>query len=401
MSRQSDLRRNIFHLHIFVFLLYICLPSAEAAEKIKVKDIRYWSSAGYTRVVVDLSQPVEFTNKRLSNPDRLYFDLKNSEIAKEIKTKLPVDDGILKFVRAGQFNPDTVRVVLDLETMEDFKVFILDDPTRLIIDVNAKRPERMVSKRIVVLDPGHGGHDPGAVGLNGLYEKNVVLDIALKVRETLSKDPTLDVSLTRDKDVFIPLEERTAIAMSRNADLFVSIHANASPKRAARGIETYLLNWTNDEEAIRVAARENAISVKRMKEKMQKYKNELDIILSDLSRDFKRDESLKLANYIQNSLVADIGAVNKNTANLGVKQAFFYVLVGASMPSILAEVAFISNPEEERLLSKESYRSMIADSIASGIKSYLSSAVPQQKTAESKKGSSEKNRRLVKVSARH
>lgn len=401
MSKLSDLRRKIFHLHIFVLLLYICLPSAEAAEKIKVKDIRYWSSQGYTRVVVDLSQPVEFTNKRLSNPDRLYFDLKNSEIAKEIKTKLPVDDGILKFVRAGQFNPDTVRVVLDLETMEDFKVFILDDPTRLIIDVNAKRPERLVSKRIVVLDPGHGGHDPGAVGLNGLYEKNVVLDIALKVRETLSKDPTLDVSLTRDKDVFIPLEERTAIAMSRNADLFVSIHANASPKRAARGIETYLLNWTNDEEAIRVAARENAISVKRMKEKMQKYKNELDIILSDLSRDFKRDESLKLANYIQNSLVADIGAVHKNTANLGVKQAFFYVLVGASMPSILAEVAFISNPEEERLLSKESYRSMIADSIASGVKSYLSSTAPQQKTAESKKGSSEKNRRLAKVSARH
>lgn len=384
-------------LFLLVFFFPVCLASADAADKARVSDIRYWSSSGQTRVVVDLSQPVEYTKSRLSNPDRLYFDLRNSQIAKEIKTKLPVGDGILKSVRAGQYNPDTVRIVLDLETIEDFSVFILDDPTRLVIDVNAKRPKRIESKRRVVLDPGHGGHDSGAVGPTGRYEKDVVLDIALKVREILSKDPTLEVSLTRDKDVFIPLEERTAIARNRDADLFVSIHANASPKRAARGIETYLLNWTNDEEAIRVAARENAISVKRMREKMQKYKNDLDIILSDLSRDFKRDESLKLANYVQNSLATDIGSAYRKTVNLGVKQALFYVLVGASMPAILAEVSFISNPEEERLLSKESYRSMIANSIASGVKVYLSSAPPQQKTAESRNDA--KGSRVFQASA--
>lgn len=399
MSRLSDLLRKSLSLHIFVLVSFFCLPSPEAAEKSKIKNIRYWSTSGHTRVVVDLSRPVEFSNKRLSNPDRLYFDLKDSEIAKEITTKLPVDDGILKAVRAGQFNAETVRVVLDLAAMEDFKVFILDDPTRLIIDVHAKKVETAVSKKIVVLDPGHGGHDPGAVGPTGLFEKDVALDIALKVKEMLSKETTLDISLTRDKDVFIPLEERTAIAMGRNADLFVSIHANASPKRAARGIETYLLNWTNDEEAIRVSARENAISVKRMKEKMQRYKNELDIILSDLSRDFKRDESLKLANYVQSSMVSTMNSGYMRVVDLGVKQAFFYVLVGASMPSILAEVAFISNPEEERLLAKESHRAMIAGSIASGIKSYLSSSAPQQKTAESKRAVSMKDKRLVRTSA--
>lgn len=376
------------------------LPQGEAADKAVVKDIRYWSSSGQTRVVIYLSQPVEFSKSRLSNPDRLFFDLSNSKISKEIKNSLPVGDGILKLVRAGQYNKDTVRVVLDLETMQDFNVFTLDDPSRLIIDVNAKRAERVVSKKIVVLDPGHGGHDPGAVGQKGLREKDVVLDIALKVRKILSDDPSVEISLTRDKDIFIPLEERTAIAKKRDADLFVSIHANASTRRAARGIETYLLNWTTDEEAIRVAARENYISVKKMKESMKKHKDNLvDIMLGDLSRDFKRDESIKLANYVQNSLVTDAGTVQKKVANLGVKQALFYVLVGATMPSILAEVSFISNPEEERLLSSESYRAMLANSIASGIRTYLSSTPDQQKTAETKSTASSKKRHIHRVSA--
>lgn len=376
------------------------LPHGEAADKAVVKEIRYWSSSGQTRVVIYLSQPVEFSKSRLSNPDRLFFDLSNSKISKEIKNSLPVGDGILKLVRAGQYNKDTVRVVLDLETMQDFNVFTLDEPSRLIIDVNAKRTGRVVSKKIVVLDPGHGGHDPGAVGQKGLREKDVVLDIALKVRKILSDNPSIDISLTRDKDVFIPLEERTAIAKKRDADLFVSIHANASTRRAARGIETYLLNWTTDEEAIKVAARENYISVKKMKESMKKHKDNLvDIMLGDLSRDFKRDESIKLANYVQNSLVTDAGTVQKKVANLGVKQALFYVLVGATMPSILAEVSFISNPEEERLLSSESYRAMLANSIASGIRTYLSSTPDQQKTAETKKTNSSKKRHIQRVSA--
>lgn len=404
MNKSTAHKKRLF-LKVFLILhaifYLIGLPHGEATDRALVKDIRYWSSSGQTRVVIYLSQPVEFTKSRLSNPDRLFFDLSNSKISKEIKNSLPVGDGILKLVRAGQYNKDTVRVVLDLETMEDFNVFTLDDPSRLIIDVNAKRAERVVARKIVVLDPGHGGHDPGAVGQKGLREKDVVLDIALKVRKILSEDPSVEISLTRDKDVFIPLEERTAIAKKRDADLFVSVHANASTRRTARGIETYLLNWTTDEEAIRVAARENYISVKKMKESMQKHKDNLvDIMLGDLSRDFKRDESIKLANYVQNSLVTDAGTVQKKVANLGVKQALFYVLVGATMPSILAEVSFISNPEEERLLSSENYRAMLANSIASGIRTYLSSVPDQQKTAENKRAVSSKKRQVLRVSTR-
>lgn len=373
---------------------------ADPSEKSIINDIRYWSASGHTRVVVYLSQPVEYSANRISNPERVYFDLKNSKIIKEIKSSLPVGDGILKAVRAGQYDADTVRVVLDLDKMEDFNTFVLDDPTRLVIDVNSKKQVKVVAKRVVVLDPGHGGHDPGAVGPKGLYEKNVVLDIALRTRDMLSKEPDLEVFLTRDKDLFLPLEERTAIARNKDADLFVSIHVNASPNRNARGIETYLLNWTNDEEAIRVAARENDISVKKMKEKMEKYRNELDVILSDLSRDYKREESMKLASYVQNSLVSDVSTVYRKTANLGVKQALFYVLVGASMPSILAEVSFISNPEEEKLLSKESYRNMLAGSIASGIRAYFNAVRPQQKMAGKASLKSEKQGRSLQASSK-
>ncbi len=365
---------------LICLLMILSFPSF-AADKAVVKEIRYWSSQGQTRVVIDLSRPVDYKANRLSQPDRLYFDLSAAQIPLEIKKTLSVGDGILRSIRAGQFNPDTVRVVLDLERMEGYNVFLFDDPTRLVIDINAKKVESFVTKRIVVIDPGHGGHDPGAIGPKGLKEKDVVLDIAMRVREILSREPSLEVYLTRDNDIFIPLEERTAIAREKEADLFISIHANASPNRAAKGVETYLLNWTNDEEAIRVAARENYISMKRMKERMAAYKNDVERILNDLSRDYKREESLKLAYLVQNSIVSEISKDRKRIINLGVKQALFYVLVGASMPSILAEVSFISNPEEERLLSMENYRSALANSIAQGIKTYLSQQTPLQKVA--------------------
>lgn len=363
-----------------LYLLIISSLTSFAAEKAILKNIRYWSSPGQTRVVFDLSRTVDYKVNRLSQPDRLYFDLFDSQIPREIKKTLPVEDGILKAIRAGQFNPDTVRVVLDLERMEDYNVFFLDEPARLVIDVNTKKIESFLTKRVVVIDPGHGGHDPGAIGPTGLQEKDVVLDIALKLRDILSRQSSIEVYLTRDKDIFIPLEERTAIARKKEADLFVSIHANASPNRAAKGVETYLLNWTNDEEAIRVAARENYISMKRMKERMAAYRNEVERILNDLSRDYKREESLKLAYLVQNSLISEIGKEHKRI-NLGVKQALFYVLVGASMPSILAEVSFISNPEEERLLAKEDYRTSIAVSIAKGINTYFSQHSPIQRVA--------------------
>lgn len=369
-----------------ILLVSFLIPSFTEASGVEVKDIRFWSSENYTRVVVDLASGVQFSKNRLSNPDRLYFDLKDSYISKEINASIPIGDGILKSVRAGQFSKMTVRVVLDLDEMSDYQTFFFDDPARLVIDVYGKAgastfPDVNFVKRRIVLDPGHGGHDPGAVGPKNLKEKDVVLDIAVKLRKILLEDPLNEVFLTRERDVYIPLEERTAIANRKNADLFVSIHANASPRRDARGIETYLLNWTDDEEANRVAARENAISMKKMRE-MNRQMDIVDVIKSDLFRENKRDESIKLANYIQRSLVSNLDDDKRRLINLGVKQALFYVLFGAKMPSVLVEVSFISNPEEEHLLSNDAYRTEVAEGIAKGLNTYLISAPAIQKVVD-------------------
>jgi len=367
-----------------IFFILFFLPSLSPAEKkVDVTDVSYWSYPDSTRVVITLSDNAEFTRKRLSNPDRLYFDIKDSRIKKEIKTVFPVANGMLKAVRAGQFNEGTVRIVLDLEKMKDYKVASIEDPVRIIIDVfgysSLSGKPLSVRKRIVI-DPGHGGHDPGAVGPNGLCEKDVVLDVGLKLKKILSENPDIEVYMTRDSDVFIPLVERTAIANGKAADLFVSIHANASPRKDAKGIETYFLNWTDDMESMKVAARENRISLKKMKS-MKNEMDALDIELADLKRDHKRDESNKLANYIQLSMVNELHRNYSEIVDLKVKWAMFYVLFGAQMPSVLVEVSFVSNPLEEKLLSENTYRNDLAKSIASGIMRYLSSSPETQTIA--------------------
>lgn len=362
---------------LFVSLLLVLfLGYSEATKEVTVEGFRYWSSEGYTRVVVDLNGNVKFTQNHLSNPDRIFFDLKNCILSEKVIPSLPIEDGILKDVRIAQFNKETVRVVLDLQELGNFNAFMLGDPSRLVIDVfgkksHAPKPYMKLDKKFtkikrVVIDPGHGGKDPGAIGSKGLLEKNVVLAVGKRLARILKEKYNMEVILTRDKDVYIPLEERTAIANSNNADLFISIHANASRRRSAKGIETYILNWTSDEEAIRVAARENAISFKKMKQSQ----SELQMILQDLARDDKKDKSMKLAYNVQNSMVDTLSNDYKRVVDLGVKQALFYVLVGAEMPSILVEVSFISNREEEKRLSQKKYRAKIAEAIARGVKFY-------------------------------
>lgn len=384
--RTIILRSKILICFTVIFISIFLFDLSSASEVTEIKDIRHWSSKGYTRIVVDLSKSTDISSNRISGPERLYFDLKNSRISKGINTTLPVGDGILKAVRAGQFNQDTVRLVLDLEEIKDYSSFFLDDPSRLVIDVygNNRESKPLVESSLttkIVLDPGHGGHDPGAVGPNGVYEKDIVLDIALRVKKILQENKNVRVYLTRETDVFISLEERTAFANSKDADLFVSIHTNASHRRTARGIETYFLNWTNDEESMRVAARENAISLEKMKEHTNRYKNDVDKILIDLMRENKRNESVKLAHYVQKSIISALRDNHSGINDLGVKSALFYVLLGAKMPSILVEVSFISNPIEEKLLSKESYRDYIARAIVAGIESYLTVLPSDKKMA--------------------
>jgi len=400
-----------------------------------VTSIRHRSGGAYTRIVIDQTGSVKFQASELKNPDRLVFDLIHARMDAALNLNtLPVNDGILKQVRASQHDPDTVRVVLDLASLKNYIAFPLHDPERLVIDVTGEssageaadasradaasagtdslssppvkpeQPDPAVSAarptdtaqrsparsgdetklslsrqlglkvKTIAIDAGHGGHDPGAMSKNGLKEKTITLDIAKRLAVLVKERLGCDVVMTRDKDVFIPLEDRPAIAKTKGADLFVSIHVNANRKRKARGIETYIQSLrASDRDAMVTAARENAMSTKNMSE----LKSELDRIFADLAKDDKLEESLQLAHTVQASLVDTVKPVQGHVVNLGVKRAFFYVLINTEMPSILAEVGFISNAEEEKLLRTESYRQSIAEALYQGVRNYVSDRSPQ------------------------
>ncbi|GBE35305.1 N-acetylmuramoyl-L-alanine amidase AmiC precursor [bacterium BMS3Bbin06] len=348
----------------------------EALDSIEIKDIRFSVTNSRTRVVVELSGLPAYASHRLTSPERIYFDLKGVLISKKIKP-LTLKNSVLKGIRVGQYSKGVARLVLELNGNGQYRAYTLTSPARLVIDIGNEENPFFRERKIVVIDPGHGGSDPGAISRRGLREKDVTLDIAKRLKRTLEEYYNLKVYLTRDRDRFISLDERTRFANRKDADLFVSIHSNASHTRKTRGFETYLLNWTNDTEALRVAARENRISVAKMK----KSQSELGMILTSLERESKRDESLKLAHYIQRSLVSGLSGRYKRVINLGVKQALFYVLVGAEMPSVLVEVAFISNPAEERMLKSRKFRETSARGIASGIYRYILSLPDAPKLA--------------------
>jgi N-acetylmuramoyl-L-alanine amidase len=218
--------------------------------------------------------------------------------------------------------------------------------------------------RRIVVDAGHGGHDPGTIGRAGLQEKDLVLDVALRLTKLLREELGAEVVMTRATDVFIPLEERTAIANAKGADLFLSIHANSSRNARARGIETYFLSFAKNAHAEGVAARENAISAATLKD--------LQGLVKAIALNSKIDESHDFAATVQEALVRDLRRhYGADIVDRGVHTAPFYVLIGANMPSILAEIAFVSHPEEERRLKTPDYRERIARSLLEGVRAYL------------------------------
>lgn len=217
----------------------------------------------------------------------------------------------------------------------------------------------------IVVDAGHGGHDTGTIGPNGLEEKDLVLDVALKLGKLLENKLGAEVVYTRDDDTFIPLETRTAIANKEQADLFISIHANSSDDPTARGVETYYLNFTSRADALEVAARENAVSEKSI--------HELQDLVKKIALKEKIGESREFASDVQRSLYSGLSAKSPNLRNRGVKKAPFVVLIGANMPSILAEISFVSNPDDAKKLKTNDYRQRIADSLYKGVFKYVNS----------------------------
>jgi N-acetylmuramoyl-L-alanine amidase len=215
----------------------------------------------------------------------------------------------------------------------------------------------------IVIDPGHGGKDKGAIGPNNTYEKDIVLAVAKQLKPLLEKKTGCEVILTRTRDVFLSLEQRTAIANTNKADLFISIHANAHSDRSKHGVETYFLNLAKDQESARVAALENATSTRKI--------SDLESILKDLLLNTKVDESARLAGQVQSNLIGRLKTDYDSVRDLGTKQAPFYVLMGAEMPSILIETSFISNPVEEERLKNRKFQKCLAESICNGIQSYM------------------------------
>ncbi|MBR9980262.1 MAG: N-acetylmuramoyl-L-alanine amidase, partial [Desulfatitalea sp.] len=366
-----------------------------------VEGLRFWSNPRYTRVVIDADQDAIFTYNELredpaiGKPQRLYIDVHNSRLSNNLQRSIPINDDLLSDARAGQYTADTVRVVVDIKSAQTFKIFALKNPFRIVLDVwgvetdtvtaslppgvapspsSQRLPPSAIVKQLalgvrrIVIDPGHGGRDPGAPGaIKGVQEKDVVLAISKLLAQKLREQLKCEVILTRDKDVYLSLEERTAIANTQNADLFVSIHTNASPDRRATGFETYILNLATDDEAIRVAARENATSMKNI--------SDLDSILKDLMQNAKVNESTRLASYVQDGALTQLGK-KYTIRNKGVKKAPFYVLLGAQMPSILVETGFISNPEECRKLISPEYQRVLVQGIVDGIKRYIDEVNP-------------------------
>ena len=216
----------------------------------------------------------------------------------------------------------------------------------------------------IVIDAGHGGHDTGTIGPNGVREKDVVLDVSRRLGKMLQQRLGAEVVYTRSDDTFVPLETRTAIANRERADLFVSIHANSSDDPDARGVETYYLNFTSSKDALEVAARENAVS--------QKSIYELQDLVKKIALKEKIAESREFASDVQASLYSSLASKSSSLRNRGVKKAPFIVLIGANMPSILAEISFVSNPADARKLKTPERRQQIADSLYRGIARYVS-----------------------------
>ncbi len=388
-----------------IFLLVAVLSTASAAQKdlrSAVKDIRCSISPGYTRVVIELPGLREFTFGSDKAGGSIYVDILQAKVdLKPNRTKIALKTGCVHGFSVTQKTKSTVRLLLDVDfaAVKEYRVFHLKDPFRIVVDVSIKGgPEEVpgtvptpapapgtapaaaqppagpatqslarqlgLGVRTIVLDAGHGGSQPGCVGKSGVLEKDLTLALTLALRKKLAA-AGYQVLLTRDTDRNVSLPDRTAFANKNNADLCISIHINASVDRKREGIETFYLNFTPDRTVIETAARENAsveAGIGRTPELIKK-----------IAQNDKVLESRDLAEKIQRNLVQYLSDKRHKVKSHGVKGGPFWVLIGGQMPSVLVEVAHLSNAKEEKLLQAESYRALIVEGLYNGIIEYIKS----------------------------
>ncbi len=382
-----------FHIRLILPLaassfFSVLLPLA-APALVEITNLRSYTHPTHTRIVVDVGNLREFSSAELKEPDRIYVDIYQARLNPILHGKTFYEKcDYLKEIRIAQKSPTTVRVVaeLDFGKVERYQVFPLFDPFRVVIDIfpreaapAAKSPQppqptpsgysmaRQLGLGIqtVVIDPGHGGQDPGCISRRGSREKDIVLDVGLELKSLLTTGKGLDVVMTRESDIYIPLENRTVIANQKKADLFISIHANAHRNRKRQGVETFFLNFSPDPQVNEIAARENATSAKTI--------GEMKDTIMKIVRNSKIVESRDLAEKIQKNLVKYISQKYGHVQDLGVKGGPFWVLIGGEMPSVLVEISHLSNPQEEERLRSPAYRKQVARGIYEGILEYIRS----------------------------
>jgi N-acetylmuramoyl-L-alanine amidase len=352
-----------------------------------VHNFRVMTSPEKTRLVLDLDRHTKVIERRANNPSRVVIALPNASMSRSARVKA-ADGTVPSPFKVTQTTTHAVAVSLPTTAFRTYKQFTLSHPPRLIVDVTPPREQQLTPMpevqeslplpsppaiqpaappakgyKTIVIDPGHGGKDPGARGQRHTEEKDVTLKVGLKLRELLSKQQGLRVLMTREHDVFVELEERAKFANSNEADLFVSIHVNSHPSRSVKGIEIYHFGEAKDQRALEVAARENGTP-------LSSTGVGWEYLVADLLATKKIEASLELAWTAREAMVTHMNnhyAVNDH----GVKTAPFYVLRFTSMPSILAEIAYISNPAEEDLLRKPTFVRDVAQSLFQGVKSFL------------------------------
>jgi N-acetylmuramoyl-L-alanine amidase len=378
------MNKKILNVILFILLITSGIFSQSISDnRIEIYNLRYHIHPSFTRIVIDVGELREYFFDELRSPDRIYVDVYQARLNPILHTKtVNLDNDYIHKIRIAQKNHTTVRTAVDLDLLkiEHYRVWHLPDPFRIIIDIypvkNSSAPQPTESgysmarqlglgiKRIVI-DPGHGGKDPGCIGSQNTYEKSVVLDIASRLKNLLSSKKNLEVIMTRETDIFVPVEDRPVIANQKKADLFISIHANANPRKNYYGTSTFFLNFSTDASVNAIAARENATSTKNI--------GDMKEIITKIAQNSKIKESRELAENIQECLTSHLKKSHKYTKDLGVKGGPFWVLIGGEMPSVLVETLHMSNQREEGLLRRPEYRQKIAEGIYQGILQYIQS----------------------------